>query len=169
MYGHRDVVFTPFQVDLMLPNTAKWKPTVNSALTSTSRVGGEKDNQNGASNGPSSKKNKTKQTNLQTKKCALHEEWQIVVLVQFDTGMIACMFVRRVCVSVCVFKFLAAEPKDVSSEHFVWFLCHFWLLTRERAAASSVVGLEAGDVRGVRKKKKARKQPCFYSEGFSVD
>lgn len=47
----------------------------------------------------------------------VHEEWQIAVLVQFDTGMIACMFVCW----VYVWIFLAAEPKDVSSEQFVCF------------------------------------------------
>lgn len=111
----------------------------------------DKLNQNRAtnSNGPSSKK---------TKKY-VHEEWQIVVQVQFDTGMIACMFVCW----VYVWLFLASEPKNVAAQSIFFFFMFLRLeLTSGRVTMLTVIA-----ARGRRSFKK--KKPCFYSEGFSVD
>lgn len=46
-------------------------------------------------------------------------------LVQFDTGMIACMFVCWVC--VCVWIFLAAVSKHVSSEYVFISAIYPWM------------------------------------------
>lgn len=67
----------------MLPNTAMLRNLVDSGQHDDFL---ERETTKTATNskGSSSKKKKKKK---------VHEEWQIVVLVQFDTGMIACMFV----------------------------------------------------------------------------